>query len=131
MTQDIGRVGKADQAAHASHGAAGASPPSGEHPSRRLDLASLSVWPERRPPRTEAERHEIAERFSAHLPDDRHVRVLCDGDILAMRAAFIKRFDEPLPRTETLFAVARIGYRMALRDAVEDEGAAIAQKGVA
>lgn len=27
-----------------------------------------------------------------------------------------KRFDEQLPRTETLFAVASIGYRIALRD---------------
>lgn len=33
-----------------------------------------------------------------------------------MRAAFIRRFDEDLPRTETLMAVAHIGYRMALRD---------------
>jgi hypothetical protein len=33
-----------------------------------------------------------------------------------MRGAFIRRFDEDLPRTETLMAVARIGYRMALRD---------------
>jgi hypothetical protein len=33
-----------------------------------------------------------------------------------MRAAFIGRFDEDMPRTETLMAVAHIGYRMALRD---------------
>ncbi len=33
-----------------------------------------------------------------------------------MRAAFRKRFNEDVPRTETLFAVAAIGYRAALRD---------------
>jgi hypothetical protein len=34
----------------------------------------------------------------------------------AIKAAHIRRFDEDLPRTETLMAVAMIGYRIALRD---------------
>jgi hypothetical protein len=38
------------------------------------------------------------------------------ADDLAAKAAFIRRFDEDLPRSETLMAVAMIGYRMALRD---------------
>lgn len=81
------------------------------------DLLSLSAWPERRPSRTESERAEIAERFASHLPKPEVIHITGERDINAMRAAFIRRFDEQLPRTETLFAVAAIGYRMALRDA--------------
>lgn len=81
----------------------------------------LSAWAENRPARTESERSEIADRYAAHLPErsegDRSKGHLSDADIDAMKAAFIRRFDEDLPRTETLFAVAAIGYRMALRDA--------------
>ena len=42
--------------------------------------------------------------------------VFSDEDVAALRAAFLLRFDEPLPRTETLFAVASVGYRLAIRD---------------
>jgi hypothetical protein len=80
------------------------------------DLESISAWPERRPPRTEGERSAIANRFASHLPKKTRAGVIGEEDILAMRAAFIRRFDEQLPRTETLMAVAHIGYRMALRD---------------
>jgi hypothetical protein len=82
----------------------------------RRDLEAISAWPERRPPRTEEERGAIADRFAAHLPKKPNPGVIGEEDILAMRAAFIRRFDEQLPRTETLMAVAHIGYRMALRD---------------
>ena len=76
----------------------------------------LSAWSERRPPRTESERRAIADKYSSHLPRMDTVDI-SDADIDAIRAAFIRRFDEDLPRTETLLAVAMIGYRMALRDA--------------
>lgn len=76
----------------------------------------LSAWAERRPPRTEKERAEIAGRYAEHLPQAPAHRVISEADINAMKAAFIRRFDEDLPRTETLFAVAGVGYRMALRD---------------
>lgn len=80
---------------------------------------SLSAWPERRPARTENERTRIAEAYASHLPKPTGVGRVSDEDLDAMRAAFIRRFDEELPRTETLMAVARIGYRMALRDIAE------------
>lgn len=77
----------------------------------------VSPWPERRPQLTEDERHAFAERLAAHLPKpEADGTVISDADLAAMKAAFVKRFNEQLPRTETLFAVARIGYRMALRD---------------
>lgn len=78
--------------------------------------ASLSTWNERRPARTEKQRGEIADFYARHLPALTPGGFISDEDIQAMRAAFIRRFDEDLPRTETLFAVAMIGYRMALRD---------------
>lgn len=37
-----------------------------------------------------------------------------ETDIVNMRVAFSKRFNEPLPRTETLIGVAAVGYRKAL-----------------
>jgi hypothetical protein len=83
---------------------------------KEIDMAAISAWPERRPPRTESERHAIAEAFAAHLPKAVSGRAISEEDIYAMRAAFITRFDEQLPRTETLMAVANVGYRMALRD---------------
>jgi hypothetical protein len=52
---------------------------------------------------------------SAHLPVGPTIH-WNDQDLDAVKAAFISRFDETLPRTETLFAAAHIGYRMALRD---------------
>jgi len=58
----------------------------------------------------------IAEASAQHLPKPPDVVHVANGDLDAMRAAFIRRFDEDLPRTETLMAVAHIGYRMALRD---------------
>jgi hypothetical protein len=79
-------------------------------------MKSLSTWSERRPPRTEDDRAKIAQACAAHLPKIETPYAVMDRDIEAMKAAFIKRFDEDLPRTETLFAVAAIGYRMALRD---------------
>lgn len=83
------------------------------------DQHELSAWAERRPPRTESERHDIRQRYSSHLPTATTGRVIGDDDLNAMKAAFIARFDEDLPRTETLMAVANIGYRMALRDMAE------------
>lgn len=79
-------------------------------------MSELSAWAERRPPRTEGERTAIADRHAAHLPRPNGIVRVSDADLDAMRAAFIRRFDEDLPRTETLMAVANIGYRMALRD---------------
>lgn len=110
-----------------------ASPPIGFDPSRKvvdntpeataavrqvlgLDPHPLAAYAERRPPRTEAERAEIAEQMAAHLPKPTNRGAISEADINAMKAAFIRRFDEDLPRTETLFAVATIGYRLALRD---------------
>ena len=82
----------------------------------------LSPWPEQRPQRTEAERIAFAERASAHLPEPaRDGTVISDEDLAAMKAAFARRFNEELPRTETLMAVAHIGYRMALRDSAPSE----------
>ena len=75
----------------------------------------LSAYAERRPKRTADERTAIARQYAAHLPMG-PARTVSDADLDAMRAAFISRFDEDLPRTETLMAVAAIGYRMALRD---------------
>lgn len=74
----------------------------------------LSAWQERRPKRTEKQRAEIAQKYAAHLPQASEY-FIAEEDIKAMKAAFIRRFDENLPRTETLFSVAAIGYRMALR----------------
>lgn len=80
----------------------------------------LSPWPEQRPPRTEAERSRFAEEQSAYLPKPAgDGTLISDQDLAAMKAAFAKRFNEQLPRTETLMAVAHIGYRMALRDMPE------------
>ena len=81
----------------------------------------LSPWPERRQVRTEAERAAFAEAQSAHLPMPDAFRFvhMSDDDLAAMKAAFAKRFNEELPRTETMMCVAMIGYRMALRDMPE------------
>jgi len=80
----------------------------------------LSVWAERRPQRSEADRSHIADSYALHLPPA-PMGLISDADIDAMRAAFIRRYDEDLPRTETLMAVAAIGYRMALRDMRKDQ----------
>lgn len=77
---------------------------------------SLSAWSERRPERDESQRRVLAERLASHLPEPSGIVRVSDADLEAMRAAFTRRFDEDLPRTETLMAVAHIGYRMALRD---------------
>lgn len=82
----------------------------------RSGIAELSAWSERRPQRSEKDRAQLAERLSAHLPKPQESVSVSDADIDAMKAAFIRRFDEDLPRTETLMAVAHIGYRMAMRD---------------
>ena len=80
------------------------------------ERASLSAWSERRPRRDETARALMANRMTAHLPQPAATVRVSDADLDAMRAAFIRRFDEDLPRTETLMAVAHVGYRMALRD---------------
>lgn len=80
-------------------------------------MNELAVFPQDRPDRTEADRSEIARGYSTHLPEPNDTVYVSNEDLNAMRAAFIRRFDERLPRTETLMAVANIGYRMALRDA--------------
>jgi hypothetical protein len=85
--------------------------------------ACLSAWSERRPRRDETARALLANRMAAHLPQPAGTVRVSDADLDAMRAAFIRRFDEDLPRTETLMAVAHIGYRMALRDAQADRSA--------
>jgi hypothetical protein len=79
--------------------------------------AVLSAWPESRPKRNESERAADAAYFARHLPEVWHSVLVENVDLDAMRAAFIRRFGEQLPRTETLMAVAHIGYRMAIRDA--------------
>ncbi len=79
----------------------------------------LSAWAERRPLRNEAERSEIAHQYAAHLPVPAEPPFFSEADINAIKAAHIGHFDEDLPRSETLFAVAMIGYRMALRDGGE------------
>lgn len=76
----------------------------------------LSAWAERRPERTESDRSRIAADAACHLPKPASIVCVLDADLDAMKAAFIRCFDEDLPRTETLMAVAHIGYRMALRD---------------
>lgn len=83
----------------------------------------LSPWPEQRPERTEGDRSKFAEYMSAHLPKPDTFKVIhfSEEDLDAIKAAFIRRFDEPLPRTETMMCVACIGYRMALRDIAEAE----------
>lgn len=82
-----------------------------------MSLSQLSPWPEQRPQRSEGDRARFAKEMAAHLPEKEDGPVhVSDEDCNAMKAAFIRRFDEQLPRTETLFAVAHVGYRMALRD---------------
>jgi hypothetical protein len=66
--------------------------------------------------KTEQERHQEADIAASHLPKVRDPISVSNADEAAMRAAFKKRFNEELPRTETLYAVAAIGYRMAMRD---------------
>ena len=82
----------------------------------KLEECAIAAWSESRPQRTEMERAEIADHYASHLPKPGHNVHASDADLDAMRAAFIRRFDEDLPRTEALMAVAYIGYRMALRD---------------
>jgi hypothetical protein len=74
----------------------------------------LSAFADSRPVASASERREIAVQYAAHLPPIVDGISWSDADIDAMKAAFIKRFDENLPRTETLMAVAAIGYRVAL-----------------
>ena len=76
----------------------------------------ISPWPERRANRTACERAKIADDAAGHLPKPEGVVDVSDDDLDAMKAAFMRRFDEELSRTETLMCVANIGYRMALRD---------------
>ena len=70
----------------------------------------------------ESQRAQTAERAASHLPKPDWTVKASDEDLQAMRAAFIRRFNEDLPRTETLMAVAHIGYRMALRDRAAQAG---------
>lgn len=81
----------------------------------RTGRPELSTWADERPARTETDRHRIADEHASHLPQG-CTAVLSDQDIDAMKAAHIRRFDEDLPRTETLFAVAHVGRRMGVRD---------------
>lgn len=86
-------------------------------------MTDLSSWAERRPSRTEAERVQIARDYASHLPIVPGGAAWEDADIDAMKAAFIARFDEDLPRKETLMFVASIGYRAAIRDLLRDRTA--------
>lgn len=66
-----------------------------------------------------SERIEAGKVASKHLPNICQTLIpppIGEQDLDAMRAAFKIRFDEDVPRTETLMCVAMIGYRMALRD---------------
>lgn len=74
------------------------------------NVTPMKPWP------SEEERTAKADAAAAHLPPIPPGRCWNDEDIAAMRAAFAKRFNEDQPRTETLFAVAAIGYRIALRE---------------
>lgn len=80
-----------------------------------MNKSSLSAWQERRGMRSESDRRIIAERASAHLPQVSPITI-SDEDIAALKAAFIRRFDEDAPRTETLFAVMQIGRRIEARE---------------
>lgn len=84
----------------------------------RYDMSQLSPWPEQRPERCEGDRVRFAEHMSAHLPKPDAFSMIhfSEADLNAIKAAYIRRFDEQLPRTETMMAVASVGYRMALRD---------------
>lgn len=79
-------------------------------------MGELSAWAERRPYRSESERAKQAEEAAAHLLKTSAPVQVSEADMRAMKFAHMRRFDEDLPRTETLMAVAHIGYRMALRD---------------
>lgn len=79
----------------------------------------LIAWAERRQPASEEERARAAQAAASHLPAPTVIVRVRDEDLNAMKAAFVSRFDEDLPRTETLYAVAMVGYRMALRDAAQ------------
>lgn len=72
----------------------------------------IKPWP------SEADRAATAAAASAHLPHPGAFKVthFSEADIEALRAAFRKRFNEDVPRTETMMCVASVGYRMALRD---------------
>lgn len=83
-----------------------------------------ATFAEDRPHRSEHDRAMFAEEVSAHLPAPDATVFISDDDLKAIKAAFIRRFDEDLPRTETLMAVAHIGYRMALRDIAQGKIAA-------
>lgn len=65
---------------------------------------------------SEGDRNLVAEKASEHLPKPPAMISVSDQDDVAMKAAFRRRFNEDVPRTETLYSVAAIGYRMALRD---------------
>ena len=82
---------------------------------------TLAMFAIDRPERTEIERFEEARSQSSHLPPIVGVRCSSD-DVLALQSAFIAKFDEDLPQTETLMAVALIGYRMAVRDLQSQKG---------
>lgn len=65
------------------------------------------------------DRIEAGRIASKHLPNIGDTLIpppIGEQDLEAMRVAFKIRFDEDVPRTETLMCVAMIGYRMALRD---------------
>jgi hypothetical protein len=85
-------------------------------PYKAASISAYSAW---RNARSETDRHGIAAQFAkeANLPDLPSGLFWSDADINAMKAAYIARFDEDLPRTETLMKVAAVGYRIALRDA--------------
>lgn len=78
--------------------------------------ARLSAWAERRPEADEHSRSVYANLLADHLPRPSSPPFFSDADIDAIKAAHIRRFNENLPRTETLMAVAMIGFRLALRD---------------
>lgn len=88
------------------------------------ELETALGVPERKQPwPSEGERAATAAATSSHLPKPDAFKVVhfSEEDTQALRAAFKKRFNEDVPRTETLFAVASIGYRMALRDIADQK----------
>lgn len=78
------------------------------------DPQELSAWSERRPERSASDRGSIAAAYSRHLPPLPTGVSWSEDDMRAMKAAFIARFDEDLPRTESLMAVAAVGFRIAM-----------------
>lgn len=83
------------------------------------DRLQINAWLEQHSHGDATKRAEMARRLSGHLPTPNALVYWSEADAAAMKAAFLARFDDPLPPSESLSAVAMIGYRRALRDLKE------------